>query len=280
MGFSINLSVLIGALIAGLVGLIASLVSSWYGDLLNRRREHLQRHKENLELIKEVCYDVLKDAFPPWKLGGLESFGTPWLGKYGMPAEEDRKVKIESELAKLAVFDVTKYLLSYTRDDGSTVLTSAKVILRSDLKNHFKDLSDSIDGYEILIRTKGFNLLNDYYIFSDKIYDDLAKVGYTSRNALKAGPTPPLYIEDAARIVFNLTLDFEISKWPNTYRFYNSIPTERDKLLTLAGKLKRSQIATEIREGMSKLEGAKESLDMKLEEANEKTRLSGSCRDL
>ena len=95
MGLEIDLSTVLGAIIAGVIGIIAGFVTALfyarYEDRNVRTREHFLAHKKNLDLIKRVTSSILGDVFPPWK-SGFDGTGTPWLGKHSGLDNEIRRV--------------------------------------------------------------------------------------------------------------------------------------------------------------------------------------------
>ena len=277
---------IIGGLIAGVVGVIASLVSSRYGDMLARRKEHLQKHKENLEIIERVCKDVLGNVYPPLRPGGYEGFGTPWEGRFGLPDEIERGKIVDTELKGISEFDIKEYVLIYSREDGETVQTRVNRILMDDLRSHFPQLSKTIADYESLIKNAGETLLNNFYLYSDSIYDELEKAGYTSRytrdqTALQLSPSQGhLFLEGAARIVFNKSLEVEPSYWRSTYRYYTSIPEEKDKLNAISEIFSKKEIAENIRKGLEEIEKGIEDVTQKIDKVIQITKLPGKCNYL
>jgi hypothetical protein len=56
-----DIAIVVGAVIAGLVGLLAA----WYERRLVRREPHLEERKENLGVVAESLADLLFRLWPP-----------------------------------------------------------------------------------------------------------------------------------------------------------------------------------------------------------------------
>lgn len=290
MGWGIDLSTLLGALIAGIIGIIAgiltALFNSRYEDLTLRRREHFQAHRKNLDLIKRETSSILGEIFPPWK-SGFDGTGTPWLGKHNSLDKQTLEEIKNNEIRRVSDFRFSEFAVIYqARQDLTAALRqdSADSNLIWDLANHFPDLSAKINQYEELIRKDGAKLLYDFYYLSDGIYEELDKRGYTGT----AAGSYPAYLKDElpvltiARVVFNKSLDISKEYWRGANRIYTGYAGGRyqaylDELETVSNEFHSTDVAKEIRQLMIDIEQKEREINKEIEQTMLITKLPNKC---
>ena len=290
MGLGIDLStLLIGAIIAGIVGVIAgiltALFNSKYEDINYRRREHFKAHIKNLDLIKREVSSILGEAFPPWK-SGFDSDETPWLGKYpGWNRKDLEEIKI-NDIQRVMDFRFSEFPVKYQFEQNSTVITiqdRASSNLIMDLANHFPNLSKKINQCEELIKKDGANLLTDFYVLCDLIYKILEEKGYV-RIATGSNPAyskDELPVSTIVTVVFNKSLNIPKEDWPNTYRTYtgwqSNYQAYMNELNDVANTLSSMEIVKEIVQLMDDIERKKQEINKEIDRTAQITKLPNKC---
>lgn len=289
MGLGIDLSTLLGAIIAGIIGIIAgiltALFNSKYEDLNFRSREHFKAHIKNLDLIKRVTSSILGEIFPPWK-SGFEGTGTLWPGKHTSLNKQDQEEIKNNEIRGVSNFRFSEF--NVMSEQNITAIDRPDSSLISDLANHFPDLSKKINQYEELIRTDGAKLLDDFYLLSDGIYDVLEKKGFkgtviygTAVGSLLSNSKDDLPVLTIARVVFNKSLNIPNEYWINFYRIYTGwqgrYPDYINELNDAANDLYSTEVAKEIRQLMKVIKQKKQEINEEIDRTAQITKLPNKC---
>src|SRR3989442_5282347 len=188
-----DLTLVAGAAIAGLVGLLAAR----YERRLVRRERHLEEHKENLGVIAESLQDLLVRLWPP--LRNPENF---------QPSEgfsPDLKAMWEG-------YSITDYRRIIGQEHGYQVLFIDDTLFR-DIARHFPGLQDQLAAVDGMARTEGAKLNGLMFGLVDAIFA-----------AMRTRTIPPLYPGNEpfntsmlAAVTFHLLVGTDKKEWPSRY---------------------------------------------------------------
>ena len=152
---------LIGGLIAGLIGLLATKVS-----LRDQRKQiHLKEHKNNLLAVREALDQIRKGVWP--FIGSAEELKLPKSPFGNLSLVQNLKIKDVPVIMQQSI-------LSFGRNE--TFQLGIDSILYDDIPLHFRDLDKLLEKTENKFNKSGsttLKLLND---LSDIIYNKLNNV--------------------------------------------------------------------------------------------------------
>lgn len=259
-----------GAIIAGGIGFF----TTRYDRRLVRAERHLERHQENLKIIGMVVNEVRIAVFPPWGSGN-DGAQLPIAGF--LSADTKIKDSWKKQIEVISEFKITTFPVSKEEDPTGPIFTLPIDRLYNDLYRHFPLLSNELKSYQILIQTKGSNLLSQYYELCEIIYNELKDLGFSSV-IYGGGETHNLknHLETASQIVFNLALEIPIGSWPNDYSIYDA-DTNKSDLKQLAEKETLSILAHKMFESIKEIKLSGEKLMENIEDVFQETKLTGNC---
>ena len=252
--FSTIISLSAGALIAGLVGISATLLDK----RISRREEHRKKLMDNLMRVQQFLKTPMFTIWPPLQIGysGLE-LPIPWSAQ-----PEDRIIFIENEAVDfLKCYSITaprvQLALSTSRDDENVRVRRELV---HDLKNHFPQLHSDMLDWEETVRDTGSGLRVKFYSVVSTIYHELVKrdlIIYTNKQAVAS----PLEITNnlalAIQVMFNLVLGIPTTMWFNTYQIYLDSPDRdamNDIIESLSFQFDAKSVMSEVNSMLQKLD--------------------------
>ena len=279
MSFAIDFSTVIGlsvgALIAGLVGISATLLE----NRLSRREEHRKKLMDNLTRIQPLLKNIVYLAWPPLQNGyeGL-TLPLPWSA-----VTEDRITASENEavdfLKRYRVTAPWLQLALFTSHGDENELVRRELV--HDMKNHFPRLHSDMMDWEETVRNTGSDLRAKFYSVVSTIYHELVKRGLvidTSKQAIAS----PLEVTNnralAIQVMFNLALGLPAARWFNTYQIYLDSPDRdimNDVVKSLALQFDVKGLLPEVESMLQKLDELWNEMDAI---AVSDCRLKGFCR--
>lgn len=267
MDWTVVVSTIIGALIAGIVG-IGSVYTSRY---LDRRERHLNEHKDNFKNI-DIAISQLRDNIWPLHYG-QENLKLP-----------NPEYHFTPESVRYGILGVSIFI---PRGGGNQAeIVKVNKPLYGDITQHFKKLAEYLSTYEETIKTDGMNINELLYEISEKIYSELdgseisllnwpfksdEKVQFKNLNN-------ELAKQEYAGVIFLLVTGEDENTWPNTksiYETYNllgGLKRIADKVNIDLGEKVQEMIR--LLEGLDKLSVQLHNL---LEEELRNFKLKGSC---
>ena len=195
-----DVAIVAGAVIAGLVGLLAAR----YERRLVRRERHLEEHKENLGVVAQSLQDLLLRLWPP--LSNPENF---------QPSEgltPDLKAMWDG-------YSITDYRRIIGQEHGYQVLFIDDTLFR-DIARHFPGLHAQLAAVDGMARTEGPKLNGLMYGLLDAIFA-----------ALRTRTIPPLYpgsepfnTSMLAAVTFHLLVGTDTKEWASRYSQLKASP--------------------------------------------------------
>lgn len=238
------ISMILGSLISGLVGVLTAI-------LIERYRRRLESRNEHFKDIKTRCLEPILEELSSLK----QNFE---LGESRPPP---RTLKIE-ELLKSEISWWKYYSLARRVDS----------LLYEDLPNHYKDLASKLEEVQKLIPIEYPKFLKAVKDLSEKIENDIEFIEF------KKDFETPVIIETSAYPfygVFFSSLELDKGIWPN---IYNYLEKRKDKLSRLGNKFRDTEEAKRLREIQTTMLNKIELIVREVESILLETKLSGRCK--
>ena len=225
--FSTVIGLSVGALIAGLVGVSATLLE----NRLSRREEHRKKLMDNLTNIQSLLKAVMYAVWPPLQIG-YESLRLPL--PWSMVPEDRIVVSEQDAVDVLSHYKITdSVLLILTPAINGNESIRIRRELFHDMNNHFPELYSQMLEWEETVRNAGSDLRLKFYSVVSTIYHELIKRGLVVSTD-KPATASPLEITNnpalAIQVMFNLVLGIPTAKWFNTYHQIYLTSPDRDKM--------------------------------------------------
>ena len=202
----IIIGTIIGAFISGLIGFL----TTRYDRRLVRKEYHLDKHKENLEVLKGSLIELKYDIYPYTRIGQKEdSFVT-------------RNYSVNELFWKN--YSIIDYFQVITDKNGSETYYSVNQKLLSDMEKHFKETFELLNEIKKDSREAGLKvnkLLSEIFKI---IYDRIDHIPVLVREiANDQGLTVTIPNSGNERYyataILNVVLDTDRAEWPNMSNF-------------------------------------------------------------
>ena len=206
--WTIIISTIVGALVAGLVGLFSTYMSRY----LDRKERHLNEHKDNFALIGRAIDDLCNEIWPLYygaeqlKLGHLKH--------------------ISPESLRLGIIGVP--LFNPKHGDNPEEIVRVDKDLYKDMSKHFNILTNKLEKYDGAMGKDGLEMSKLLVELSERIYSEM----YVSEfpvlkwtfdkggKALLRDFKDQLEEQEYAGVIFLLVIRQEKSTWPQTFELY------------------------------------------------------------
>jgi len=245
---------LIFTIITNMGGFVAGVIS---GMLVERYREKRWREAEHFRDIKQRYLEpvlrelkgikerlMISEARPLHKMCEELEFETPWWGSYSF-----RKI------------------------------TGVDPLLYDDLKNHYQDLYQDLEGFESWVRTKYPNFLLDICKLLEMISGDPEFKRFKAEvERMRIGVGGPFIHEDFPQnVVLFLILDVDKDLWSNVYQCIKPV---MDKAIHLKEKFYMVSEAQRAKKEMHSIVAMIDNCIDKAKKVIHQTKLRGKCEYL
>jgi hypothetical protein len=237
---------ILGGFIAGVSGILVAR----YSEKRRREAEHLRDIKQRclgpllkeLQGLKERL--IISEARPLHKICEQLEFETSWWGSYSFGK-----------------------------------ITDVDPLLYDDLKNHYQDLYQDLEGIEAWMRTEYPNFLLAIYKLLEMISRDPEFKEFKAElERMNVGVGDPFIREDFPQnIVLFLILDVDKDLWPNIYPYIKPV---MNKAIHLKEKFYMATEAQNAREIMHNIMITIDNCITKTREVIYRTKLRGKCKYL
>ena len=206
--WTILISTVVCALIAGAVGLFSTYTSRY----LDRKERHLNEHKDNFALIDRTLNEIRNKV---------------WPFNYGYESPKLNHIKrISPESPKLSILGITLY--NPEIGDKPEEFVKVDSGLYDDMNKHFKIIAEKLNKYEETVKKDGSEILKLMEELSERIYSEMYKsklpvLKWTfdkGEKALLRDFKAQLEEQEYAGVIFLLVIRQEKSTWPQTFEIY------------------------------------------------------------
>lgn len=267
---------ILGGLVAGMVGYVATMVSLRE----QRKQRHLEEHKENLRSVSKAI-DQARDYVWPFVYGG-DSLHLP-----KSPFGNEKKLQNLQIQDVEVVYTPIGGVDSFSQQHNNYVQVGVDIILFEDIPAHFPKLSKLLIETEEDIKKNGIIILRLLNSLSKKIYDKLNNGDIDFPNLNPTSPNEKVKFSelnddsiksDYAGSVFLMVIGEDEDNWPNKSRFLRNNQTY-DQLRKLSNEVEKENT-----DDLNHLHELKDILFQNINKTHDeiksilhKTKLTGRC---
>jgi MFS superfamily sulfate permease-like transporter len=218
------ISDLLTGIISGISGAIAALVSVYLTNRSNRRLEHYNKHKYNLDLLEKAIRQAMSTVN---QYSGRQE--NPFISEDSLKEEVNTKAWINYSI---------KNVMIETKSNQYTNISTIDTLLYKDIKNHWPDLYKKIydwDGKLPDIAIESRKLNRTIYININKNIN-LYTENFKMRKVILTPVIPPkiitpsmedkinsLCVDTLMLCIYNYVMDIQEDVWPNNSKLIKEL---------------------------------------------------------
>ncbi len=190
---------IVGAAIAGVIGLLAT----WYDRRLGAKARHLEEHRDNLFVVAKSLVDLRNRIWPPYR--NMENF----------EIVEGFEPGVTTDLETFSMVERPVWM-RVAPGEGGFEFVNVDRRLFNDMAVHFPELHRSLEELEDVVRRDGPNVLRPMYETFGEIY-----------KAMQGRNMTPIYVPEEpnrdlnrrhlASATFNVLIGTKQDEWPSRY---------------------------------------------------------------
>ena len=264
---------ILGGLVAGLVGYVATMVSLRE----QRKQRHLEEHKENLRSVSKAIDQIVGEVW-------IFVFGTGELKLPRPTFGNERRVKHIQIKNEPIQFEVG----SQFSENGHVIQVGIDTILYDDITKHFPLLSKLLAKTETEVRKNGIKIIQLLNSLSEKIYEKLGTSNIEFPSWIKTVPESKIKFSELnnesiesnyAGSLFLMVIGEDEENWPSklrNLRYYGLYDEFKRCSNEIRGDF--SSESTNLIDLYRQLNSIVETTKKEIDEIEHTTKLKGKCK--